>query len=410
MKDKYLIDDVCKLVNTSNQVANYSYIGPLLKLKRKEKGLTLQEVSNQYDINISTISRVENSEIEPVNKKFSPYLNFLDIKLEEVYLEIDNNLVYESIINYSIGISQSFNLKNMTIPTNHYLNELITYVKRVSNKDTTIDSNEIRDLNQMLKGADLTCIQIYLLATASLYYYKNEMIAAAKILNSVRKNRLENDKLNVWLSKIELDLLYCTKNIFLIFDRVNSYQNHLHRYSLDEQYKHTIERYINAVFMNVRDDNLNQFAHGQFNYLVKKLKLVKKILKKEYVDKTAFHGLNDNNDFLPYLLYLDCENECKDILLILTQKQVTISSLFDACIFDYFKAKYIDENLDMFFNQVFNNNHKYSRVYNLSFFLVEKYKLYLKSIEKYKRAYDLINLNHKYHDELDARLMLYHMT
>ena len=43
--------------------------------------------------------------------------------------------------------------------------------------------------------------------------------------------------------------------------------------------------------------------------LLKKLKLVKKILKKEYVDKTAFHGLNDNNDFLPYLLYLDYENE-----------------------------------------------------------------------------------------------------
>ena len=83
MKDKYLIDDVCKLINTSNLAANYSYIGPLLKLKRKEKGLTLQDVSNQYNINISTISRVENSEIEPINKKFSPYLDFLDIKLEE---------------------------------------------------------------------------------------------------------------------------------------------------------------------------------------------------------------------------------------------------------------------------------------------------------------------------------------
>ena len=60
-------------------------LGMALKLRRKEKGMTLRELSEKSGISIVALSHYENCKKVPMGSTLSKIVNVLDMDYDEVY-------------------------------------------------------------------------------------------------------------------------------------------------------------------------------------------------------------------------------------------------------------------------------------------------------------------------------------
>ena len=76
-KNTYLLDKIRQKVRKDLQTQ--SKLGPTIKQRRKEKDLTLSQLSEKYEVSISYISKVENDLIKPNIDYINPMLAVLEL-------------------------------------------------------------------------------------------------------------------------------------------------------------------------------------------------------------------------------------------------------------------------------------------------------------------------------------------
>ena len=99
-KNTYLLDKIRQKVRKDLQTQ--SKLGPTIKQRRKEKDLTLSQLSEKYEVSISYISKVENDLIKPNIDYINPMLAGLGINEEIFKLSEEMDKWYKLAIEYHI--------------------------------------------------------------------------------------------------------------------------------------------------------------------------------------------------------------------------------------------------------------------------------------------------------------------
>lgn len=81
-----------------------------LKLSRKKLKITQEDIANSIDVSVKTISRIENSEIEPNLPTVIGILNYLNCSVEQFMTKTDNimrltlynNISKQNLHNYCV--------------------------------------------------------------------------------------------------------------------------------------------------------------------------------------------------------------------------------------------------------------------------------------------------------------------
>ncbi|WP_299182685.1 helix-turn-helix domain-containing protein [uncultured Chryseobacterium sp.] len=117
-----------------------------LRLARKKKGYTQQQIADVIATDVSNYSRKENGDVRIIKEEWEKIAQFLDIPVEEIYEDDDSKVVINNdhpVFNDSSASAGVYNYNNNSIPISivENLQEYISILKE-----------EINDLKEEIKA------------------------------------------------------------------------------------------------------------------------------------------------------------------------------------------------------------------------------------------------------------------
>ncbi|CCV65379.1 putative transcription regulator, contains HTH domain [Paracholeplasma brassicae] len=404
MKNNYVINDLSHLLKVTKEESPWSYVGPVLKRMRRNENWTIQEVSSKYGINQSVISRVENSLIEPNKSVFDRYFEAIGFNLEESLNGFDLESIEADFLDYMLGLKAEFNSLSYGLPKVHYYHELSWYYEHAVNNDYQLMHQELSELMSLMTSSTMKSTQIFLMIMAKYYQKNHKQVKSLAIVKALKANQGLSKKQMLYIGIIELELSLSTSNAMIAFHKMLQVNQQLQTYGLYDTQTNLTKKYLYAFFMRVSNTHLKDFKYGKLEKTVKKLLLYKQLFNQQLNQEVADKIKDSSYYQCLYLLYLDQINDTVTIKDYLSNVKKERRSLFEQCIIEFMVSKYQTDSLDIFFHECFKKKNKYQQAFQTAYYLTNHCKEYLRKIEKYKSACDLIHLNYRYFNELESGL------
>lgn len=404
MKNNYVINDLCHLLKVTKEESPWSYVGPVLKRKRRDENWTIQEVSAMYGINQSVISRVENSLIEPNKSVFNRYFEAIGFNLEESLNGFDYECIETDFLDYMLGLKEEFNSASYGLPKEHYYHGLSWYYEEAIKNDYQLMHQELNDLTSLMTSSTMTSTQTFLMIMAKYYQKNHKQIQSLALIKALKDNQGLSKKQSLFLGIIELELALSTSNAMIAFQKLLQVNQQLQTYGLNDTQTTLTKKYLYAFFMVVSNTHLKDFKYGKLEKTVKKLLLYKQLFNQQLNQEIAEKVKNSSYYQCLYLLYLDQINDTATLKEYLNNVKKERQSLFEQCIIEFMVSKHQTDSLDYFFHECFKKKNKYQQAFQTAYYLTNHCKEYLRKMEKYKSACDLIHLNYRYFNELESGL------
>ena len=306
---------------------NKEEISYLIRLVRKEKNISQQELGQMTDISHQIISRYENGAEVPTEEKLQLILSVLDINYSEIekYIEEINKLFErfledlfyrkENYENY-LNIIQN-NSKNYTYSTNYCKILIIKLICAIlMNKNDNIE-NMIVNIEK-LKINDIEALQIYYEYKGYYLLRKKKTKEGLEYLEKAKLQRYDEKAIAMihyhmsfaynyeWLRKTDAEYLIDAKNVFQKYyslKRVSDCEMILgNYYSTYRNFQKAMQSYKNRLnLLELEKDNKEDFIniYSTIAYVYIEQKQYKKAL--EAMDKVYEYGRIDKRGHLHYI-------------------------------------------------------------------------------------------------------------
>lgn len=349
-------------------------LGATLKQKRKEKALTLSQLSKKYDISISYISKVENDLIKPNIEYINPMLSGLGINEEMVELSEMMDEWYNLAINYHID------KENNRKVLYEYVEKRNDFQAKLIEFSLLVKENEFKKatklLNTLIYSIDqMTSLELGLFVFSLVEHHINEgdIISASQVFAEMNHTYLVCPGLKLWAYKIAFE-------ISKYHSSLKQYEIIYHAYN-KELFTHNM---IDVVTRNREVFNSQQMFNSPsalslcLDEEMEKNYRVSLILHEDY---EIFLELPKKDD-LAQVLY-------EDIVLKKKPKYENITfepNLFEQTLLEYFTMKYEKGRESYFLREIVFSTSEVSQHHYISWFFAKMLINILSEKNKYKEC------------------------
>ncbi|MGI6360462.1 MAG: helix-turn-helix domain-containing protein [Acholeplasmatales bacterium] len=350
-------------------------LGATLKQKRKEKDLTLSELSKKYDISISYISKVENDLIKPNIEYINPMLNGLGINEEILELSEQMDKWYNLAINYHADKENNGKILH------EYVDERSDFQAKLILFSLLVKENEFKKattlLNTLIYSIDqMTPIELGLFVFSLVEHHINDgnIISASQVFAEMNHTYLVCPGLKLWAHKIAFE-------ISRYHSSLKQYEMIYHAYNKELLYHNMID-VITAnkeIFDSQQPFNSPNSLVIGIDEGMKKNYRISLIIHEEY---ETFLELPQKYD-LAQVLY-------EDIVLNKKPKYENITfepNLFEQTLLEYFVMKYEKGREIYFLKEVVFSTSEISQHHYISSFFAKRLVYLLSSKSKYKECF-----------------------
>ncbi|NMA05630.1 MAG: helix-turn-helix transcriptional regulator [Acholeplasmataceae bacterium] len=371
-KNTYLLDKIRQKVRKDLQTQ--SKLGPTIKQRRKEKDLTLSQLSEKYEVSISYISKVENDLIKPNIDYINPMLAGLGINEEIFKLSEEMDKWYKLAIEYHID------KKNNRKVLYDFANERKDFQAKLILFSLLVKENNFKKATKLLDALiysidQMTPIELGLFVFSLVEYEINggNIISASQIFAEMNSTYLVCSGLKLWAFKIAFE-------ISKYHSSLQQYESIYHEYN-KKLLKHNM---LDVIIRNREIFNGQQIFSSPLlleeclDEEMKKNYRVSLILHEEY---ETFLKLKEEYD-LAQVLYEEIVLKKKPKY----EKIIFEPNLFEETLLEYFKMKYEKGKESYFLREIVFSKNEVSQHHYVSLFFAKRLIKLLSSKNRYKEC------------------------
>ncbi len=372
-KKSYVLEKIKQKVE--KDLKTQGKLGATLKQKRKEKDLTLNELSKKYDISISYISKVENDLIKPNIEYINPMLTGLGINEDMLELSEQIDKWYKLAINYHID--KENNRKDLY----EYIEKRNDFQAKLIGFSLLVKENKFKKatkfLNTLIYSIDqMTPIEFGLFVFSLVEHHLNDgdIISASQVFAEINHTYLVCLGLKLWAYKIVFE-------ISKYHSSLKQYEIIYHAYNRELFYHNMID----VLLRNREVFNSQQV----FNSPLTLVECIDEEMEKNYRVSLILHE--------EYETFLELPKKCdlaqvlyEDIVLNKKPKYNNITfepNLFEQTLLEYFIMKYEKGRESYFLREVVFSVSEASQHHYISWFFAKRLIHLFSSKSKYKECF-----------------------
>lgn len=389
-KQEVILENIKKRKNEEDLIAGK--IGATIKLKRKEKQQTLNNLSELFGVSISYLSKIENDLMKPNFDYLTDVLDDLEINEDVVHASLEMNHWYKELLYYLLGISNcKKELEEIILIRDDFQAKLFEFALIVHESNFSQVPKVAKSLLQNISVMHKSELVIFLLSLCDYYIAIENHFAAGEILKELDESYFINPLLRLWQLKIKHELALFQPSILYYLKVVSKLERAYINFNLLKEVKDLRERKVAALAYFMEPDEFKGYLEDEEMYKSYRLS---HIYFKKYEN---FESLEKRND-LAQLLFNEINGKYNEVEKKWDKVEYR-EDPFEQALKEYFKYKYDFKNIDLFLQETMFASTGLSQHYYCSHFIADKLIENFSKEHKYKQCY-LINEKLK---DLDLR-------
>lgn len=355
-------------------------VGATIKLKRRNKHQTLNNLSELFGVSISYLSKVENDLLKP-------NIDYLTDVLED--LEINEKLLNESLeMNgwYTKLVKHILNIKDYKEELNHFINGRDDFQSKIIEFSLLIYENKFNQVTKHIRGLienihviHQTEVSIFMMSLATYYIKVENHFAAGELIKELIDSFNKDKLLELWLLEIKYELALYQSSFTYFLKRYNELSSQYYLFNLRKKLEELRERSLAAFAYFLEPDNFLNYLDDEDMYRSYRLSHV---YFGRYED---FDKLEKQNDLAQLLI-----DEFKGNYDEVKKKWPKVEykdDPFEQAIKEYFKYKYDYEKEVLFLRETLFAGTGQAQHYYCSHFLASQLNEHYCQEHKYKQCY-----------------------
>ncbi len=355
-------------------------LGATIKLKRKEKDMTLNDFSENYGISISYLSKIENNIMQPNVEYLSNLLEDLQINEKDFSSGLTMNLWYKKLVSTIIGLKS-------------YKDEIKSYIKtredfqaKILEFSLLVSEGKVAEVGQIVSSLvhNIELMQtiefsIFAFSLACFHIKTKDLFAAGQIMQQISRYYIKDNLLEVWYYEILFELSLYQESYFYLLKVTKGLLFSYFSFGLITKIKKIRNRFITSLGYFLDPGKFSEDFKNSGSFRSYRLSLIL------YQKHSEFLQLEKQND-LAQLLYDEFQGESDKVI---KNKDLIdyYDDPFEQALQEYFKYKYDLKRLDYYLKNVLFADAGPSQHYYSTHFLAKMLIRNLSQQYKYKECF-----------------------
>lgn len=355
-------------------------IGATIKLKRKQKQRTLNNLSELSGVSISYLSKIENDLLKPNIDYLSVILSDLQINEEFLTDSTDMNKWYLMTVKHFLNIANyEEELKRFVRERDDFQSQLVDFCMKIKENKLSSAAKLVEPLLLNINVMHDTELNIFMLSLSE-YYIKNENhFSAGEILKHFINEFENNTIFKLWFLELKHELSLYQSSFIYYQKTVDELLKYYFIFNLEDKINELKERSTAALAYFLEPNNFLDYLDDEEMFKSYRLSHV---YFKRYED---FEALEKKNDLAQLLI--DEINGKEDVVSKRWAKVEYRDDPLELAIKEYFKHKYDFNKTQVFLQATLSAKTGVSQHYYACLFVYERLiEIYSKE-HKYKQCY-----------------------
>lgn len=389
-KNEDVVNQIRKRRESDNLVIGK--IGATIKLKRKGKQQTLNNLSELFGVSISYLSKVENDLLKPNLDYLTDVLGDLEINESVLNDSLEMNQWYSMLIKHILKIEDyKKELIEFVVERNDFQSKMINFSLLVDENKFSNVPSLVRALLENINVMHKMEIYIFIMSLATYHIKVENYFAAGEIIKELDSYYSYGSLMNMWFLEIKYELALYQSSFAYFLDVYKELAYEYYLFNLKTKLEDIRERSLAALAYFLEPDNFLDYLEDEQMYRSYRLSHV-------YFERYQnFEQLERKND-LAQLLIDEINGNSKAVKKNWLKVEYKDDPL-EQTLKEYFKYKYDFDKENMFLEETIFSGSGNSQHHYCSHFIVDYLTYKYSNEHKYKQCY-LLNQRIK---ELDCK-------